>query len=106
MSQPSSMNRRLTSLPPGPVCRVTSTWPSILRAFSFTSASERHSRTPPAPSGSSAKRPAPRPPAWIWDLTTQTGPFRSRATCSASSGVKATPPRGTATPNFASRPLA
>ncbi len=31
---------------------------------------ERARRTPPLPFGSSAKRPAPRPPAWICDFTT------------------------------------
>ena len=39
---------------------------------------ERASRTPPLPSGSSTKCPAPRPPAWICDFTTYTGPGVSR----------------------------
>ena len=46
-----------------------------------TSSTDLTTRTPPLPSGLSAKRPAPRPPAWIWDLTTQTGPPSSLATC-------------------------
>ena len=56
--------------PGGPVCLVTSTWPSIASAAARTSAAERASRTPPRPCGSSAKRPAPRPPAWICAFTT------------------------------------
>ena len=52
------------------------------------------------------KRPAPRPPAWIWDFTTQTGPPSCLATSSASFGVYATPPAGTATPYFLSSALA
>ena len=33
--------------------------------------------------------PLPRPPAWIWLLTTQSGPPSFRAAATASSGVKA-----------------
>src|SRR6267154_2247408 len=56
--------------------------PSILRAISPASSALLASFTPP---------PFPRPPAWIWALTTQTGLFASssRAAATASSGVLA-----------------
>lgn len=63
MSQPSSTYRRFTSRPAGPVCLVTSTDDNIFRAFSRTSSTDFTTRTPPLPSGSFEKRPAPRPPA-------------------------------------------
>ena len=43
--------------------------------------------------------PLPRPPAWIWALTTHTGPPSFCAASTASCTVKAGMPRGTGTPN-------
>jgi len=96
--QPASTYTRFTRRPAGPVCLVTSVWPIIASAAARTSSSDRARRTPPLPFGSSAKRPAPRPPAWICDFTTNTGPGSFRAASTASSGVHATWPSKTATP--------
>src|SRR5438132_4706769 len=67
--------------------------PSIARASSPACSGLFASLTPP---------PLPRPPAWICALTTQTGlpAISSRAAATASSGVVASLPRGTATPNL------
>src|SRR6266481_2764680 len=67
--------------------------PSIWRARSAACSGLRASFTPP---------PLPRPPAWICALITLTGlppAISSRAAEAASSGVVASFPRGTATPN-------
>src|SRR5262249_59342359 len=53
----------------------------------------------------SLKRPLPRPPAWIWALSTTGPPSRSKAAW-ASAGVEATTPRGTAAPAAASNSFA
>ena len=51
----------------------------------LTSSSERARRTPPLAAGLRLpEAPLPRPPAWIWALTTQTGPGSSRAAASTS----------------------
>ncbi len=63
----------------------------------FTSSTDLTTLTPPA---------LPRPPAWIWAFTTQTGPPSSFAAFTASSTDMAGVPRGTGTPNFFSRPFA
>ena len=47
MSQPSSMKRRLTTRPAGPVWIVTSVLPSICSANVFTSSIDLARRTPP-----------------------------------------------------------
>jgi hypothetical protein len=61
-----------------------------MRAASFfTSSMDLTTLTPP---------PLPRPPAWIWDFTTQTGPGRLSAALTASSTVKAGLPLGTGAP--------
>src|SRR5712692_1491208 len=68
--------------------------PSIWRARSAACSGLRASFTPP---------PLPRPPAWICALITLTGlppAISSRAAEAASSGVVASFPRGTATPNL------
>src|SRR5213083_433481 len=72
MSRPSSMSRRLTMRPVGPVCGVTSFIPRMWPAMSAASSAERASFTPPA---------LPRPPAWICALTTQIWDFKR---CAAS----------------------
>ena len=55
----------------GPVCLVTRVWPIIAAAAAFdVGSTDFTTRTPPLPFGSSVKRPAPRPPAWICDFTT------------------------------------
>src|SRR5258707_2329359 len=90
MSQPSSIYRRLTCLPAGPVCAVISAWPSISLACAATSSMDLASRTPPFASlGNSLNLPLPRPPAWIWDFTTYTGPGRAFAAATASLSVSA-----------------
>ncbi len=91
MSIPSSTRTRLTTRPSGPVWCVTSRMPRMREAASRASAGPCASLTPP---------PFPLPPAWICALTTTVPPPRSCAIRSASSGVKATPPRGTGTPYF------
>ena len=77
--------------PSGPVWWVTSVMPRILLASSFTSAIDLATFTPP---------PLPRPPAWIWALTTQTLPPSDSAAFTASSTEKAGMPRGVGTPNL------
>jgi hypothetical protein len=64
------------TLPAGPVCLVTSVLPSISLALALTTSSTRLARrTPPLASApSSLNLPLPRPPAWICDFTTQSGP--------------------------------
>jgi anthranilate phosphoribosyltransferase len=77
------------------VCGVTSCIPMIWRAYCSTSSSVLAILTPP---------PLPRPPAWIWALTAQRSVPVSSSSCSAaltaSSGVYATMPAGTATLYF------
>ena len=60
-------------------------------AFAVSTTASRLSTnlTPPA---------LPRPPAWIWALTTQRSPPNALAALRASSGEKAGVPLGTATP--------
>src|SRR5512135_644544 len=91
MSAPSSIIRRRTFWPSGPVWWVTSCMPRIWPASERTSSIERASLTPP---------PLPRPPAWICAFTTQTGPPSCCAALTASSTENAGMPRGTGTPNL------
>ena len=99
MSQPSSMKRRLTTRPAGPVWMVTSVLPSICSANVFTSSIDLARRTPPlSPASGSLNLPLPRPPAWICAFTTQTGPGSACAAFTASSAVKAGAPCATGTP--------
>ncbi len=91
MSAPSSISRRRTFWPSGPVWCVTSCMPMICSAYSLTCSSDLATFTPP---------PLPRPPAWIWALTTHTGPPSSSAALTASSTDMHGMPRGTVTPNF------
>src|SRR5487761_789504 len=91
MSAPSSISRRRTFWPSGPVWCVTSCMPRIWPESERTSSIERASLTPP---------PLPRPPAWICAFTTQTGPPSCCAACTASSTENAGMPRGTGTPNL------
>src|ERR1700730_8640647 len=101
MSQPSSIYRRLTCLPAGPVCAVISVWPSISLAYAATSSTDLASRTPPFASlGNSLNLPLPRPPAWIWDFTTYTGPGRVFAADTASLTVSAGCPSETGAPKL------
>ena len=94
-------------MPASPVWIVTSVWPSISPAKSFTSSIDLVTRTPPlAPAGAPLKVPLPRPPAWIWLFTTQTGPPSSLAAASASSGLKIATPLETGSPNSFSTALA
>ena len=89
MSAPSSTSSRRTFWPCAAVWWVTSCIPRIFAAESLTSASDFATLTPP---------PLPRPPAWIWALTTQTGPPSDSAAFTASSTLKQGIPRGTGTP--------
>src|SRR5512140_2727050 len=82
------MRTRFTFFPWGPVWWVTRVIPMICFAYSRASAGVFANFTPP---------PLPRPPAWIWAFTT-TGVPNSSAMISASAGVSATFPFGTATP--------
>ena len=67
-----------------------------LFANCFTSSIERASRTPPlSPAEASLNLPLPRPPAWIWLFTTQSGPPSFCAASTASSGVNAGTPLAT-----------
>src|SRR5712675_1705212 len=101
MLQPSSIYRRLTCLPAGPVCAVISVWPSISLACAATSSTDLASRTPPFASlGNSLNLPLPRPPAWIWDFTTCTGPGRVFAAATASLTVSAGCPSETGAPKL------
>src|SRR5574338_339859 len=97
MSQPASTYTLRTSLPSGPVWCETSVMPRIALATCFASAAERASLTPPA---------LPRPPACTCAFTTTTGAPSARAACSASAGVVASWPSGTATPYARKSPLA
>src|SRR5581483_4239504 len=63
--------------------------PRIFDASSLTSSVDRASLTPP---------PLPRPPAWIWALTTHTFPPSFLAASTASSTEKQGIPRGVSTP--------
>src|SRR5512141_284894 len=87
----SSTSTLRTTRPSGPVCGVTSVIPRIAFACWNACAASCATRIPP---------PFPRPPAWIWALTT-TGPPICCATSRAAVGLSATSPRGTATPYFA-----
>ena len=91
----------------GPVCTVTSVAPSICLAKVSTSSTDLASRTPPlSPAEASLNLPLPRPPAWIWLFTTQSGPPSFLAAATASSGVKAGKPLATGAPNARSTALA
>src|SRR5581483_8319205 len=86
MGSVSSMSTRCTMRPSGPVWWVTRRMPSMLAAISPASCWDRAILTPP---------PLPRPPAWIWALTTTACAPRSnslRAANSASSRLVATSP--------------
>src|SRR5436305_5837503 len=64
-------------------------------------------RTPPlSPADASLNLPLPRPPAWIWLFTTQTGPPSSFAATSASAGSSTATPFEMGTPNSCSSALA
>ena len=91
MSAPSSMYRRRTFWPSGPVWWVLSCMPRISPASFFTSSMLLATFTPP---------PLPRPPAWIWAFTTHTGPPSFWAASTASCTVNAGMPRGTGTPKL------
>src|SRR3984893_7066581 len=107
MAEPSSMESRLTCLPCGPVCTVTSVAPSICLANSLTSATDLAMRTPPlSPAEASLNLPLPRPPAWIWLFTTQTGPGSVFAATSASDARRTGTPFEIGTPNSCSSALA
>src|SRR3982074_1527627 len=107
MSEPSSTLSRLTCLPCGPVCTVTSVAPSICLANSLTSATDLAMRTPPlSPAEASLNLPLPRPPAWIWLFTTQTGPPSVFAATSESVARSTGTPREIGTPNSCSSALA
>src|SRR2546428_5727500 len=97
MPAPSSMSRRRTLRPFGPVWCVTKVLPSNSFANAGTSAPFFVSLTPPA---------LPRPPAWIWAFTTYTGAFSFAAHFSAASGVLISLPIGTGMPNCANNCLA
>jgi hypothetical protein len=57
------------------------------------------SRTPPpVPASASLNLPLPRPPAWICDFTTHTGPGSVSAAFTASSTVNAGAPCASGTP--------
>src|SRR5438874_5908428 len=89
MSAPSSMYRRRTFWPSGPVWWVFSCMPSIWPASSLTASTLLATLTPP---------PLPRPPAWICALTTHTAPPNCFAARAASSTVNAGMPRGVGIP--------
>src|SRR3989454_11302308 len=97
MPAPSSMSRRHTLRPFGPVWCVPKVLPSNSFANAGTSAPFFVSLTPPA---------LPRPPAWIWAFTTYTGAFSFAAHFSAASGVLISLPIGTGMPNCANNCLA
>ena len=97
----------LDLLPCGPVWTVTRVLPSISSACGADLVDRCARRTPPLASGpSSLNLPLPRPPAWICDFTTQSGPGSFFAASTASSTLIAAWPAGTGTPNFASSSLA
>src|SRR5688572_14234866 len=91
MSAPSSISRRRTFCPPGPVWWVSSCIPRIFFERLLTSSMLFATLTPP---------PLPRPPAWICALTTQTLPPSFFAASTASSTLKAGKPRGVGSPNL------
>ena len=62
------MSNVCTRRPSAPVCLVTSTLPSIFSAKETASSTDAATFTPPWKPV--LKVPLPRPPAWIWDLTT------------------------------------
>jgi hypothetical protein len=92
---PCSISRRLTSRPPGPVCGVTRVMPRMALAASCAPWAPLTTFTPP---------PLPRPPAWIWALTTTTSlpvsEMSSFAARSASPMPNTAIPRGTGTLYF------
>ena len=94
---PCSTRTLLTRRPSGPVWWVTSVMPMMSLASFFTSSAERASFTPP---------PLPRPPAWIWALTTTGQPPSPPAIFWASSTLNATPPAGTGIRYFLKSSLA
>src|SRR3982074_415093 len=107
MSEPSSTLSRLTCLPCGPVCTVTSVAPTIWWSNSLASAIDFAMRTPPlSPAEASLNLPLPRPPAWIWLFTTQTGPPSVFAATSESEARNTGTPREIGTPNSCSSALA
>src|SRR5258707_6045950 len=64
-------------------------------------------RTPPlSPAEASLNLPLPRPPAWIWLFTTQTGPLIVFAATSESAARSTGAPREIGTPNSCSSALA
>src|SRR5207244_3808396 len=64
-------------------------------------------RTPPlSPADASLNLPLPRPPAWIWLFTTQTGPGRVFAATSESAARSTGAPFEIGTPNSCSSALA
>src|ERR1700682_4880229 len=66
MSEPASTYSRLTCLPCGPVCTVTSVAPSICLANSLASATDLAMRTPPlSPAEASLNLALPPPPAGV-----------------------------------------
>ena len=69
-----------TIWPLGPVWWVTSVMPSMRSASRAHLVEDLTTLTPP---------PLPRPPAWIWALTTQTGPPSFSPAATASSTEKA-----------------
>src|SRR5208337_4613243 len=87
----------LTTLPSGPVWGVIRVIPRIWPASRSTSWAVAAVLMPP---------PLPRPPAWIWALTTKGPAGRVSATWRAWAGVPATAPSGTGTWNFRSNSLA
>src|SRR4051794_4727355 len=95
MLTPCSMSRRLTTRPAGPVWGVTRVMPRIFWAISTAAIAPLTTLTPPA---------LPRPPAWIWALTTRVSlpvsVISALAARSASPGEKAGVPLGTGTPYF------
>src|SRR5688500_437914 len=91
MSAPSSIKRRRTFWPSGPVWCVFSCMPRIAEDNFLTSSSDFATFTPP---------PWPRPPAWICAFTTQTLPPSFFAASTASSTLNAGKPRGVVTPNL------
>ena len=86
-------------MPAGPVWMVTSVAPSISPAKAFTSSIDLARRTPPfSPAEASLNLPLPRPPAWICDFTTHSGPPRVLAAASASPAEKIGTPFDTGQP--------
>jgi hypothetical protein len=90
MREPDSTHTLRTTLPSAPVCGVRSRMPRISLATRFASDGDFASLMPPA---------LPRPPACTCAFTTTTSAPSARAASSASAGVLASRPGGTATPN-------